>query len=185
MGIGDWGLGIGVIRKGLNDIDRLTPEAMKEQYGFSPKQIIDFKGLRGDSSDNLPGIPGIGDKTAVKLIGEYGDFNSIVEAAKDGRIKGKIGQSIVENEEIGRTCYRLATILIDANLPFSPDSLEYDGYSFSDINAFCQKYELRQLPSRLPTIFKKKDDNVLPRIQSVDILPKISSSSIGLASMAN
>ncbi|MBR1847572.1 MAG: DNA polymerase I [Bacilli bacterium] len=171
-----------LIRKGLSDIDRLTPTTMQETFGFGPLQIIDYKGLRGDSSDNLPGIPGIGEKTAVKLLSEYGSFDEIVAAAKDGRIKGKMGENIVANEELGRTCYRLATILTDAPLPFGLDALQYEGYSFSAVNAFCQKYELRQLLSRLPSNLKKDDaDSPFPEVEIVTELPEIQASRISLA----
>ena len=171
-----------LIRKGLSDIDSLTPSSMKEEFGFDPLQIIDYKGLRGDSSDNLPGIPGIGEKTAVKLISEYGSFDAIVDAAKNGQIKGKMGQNIVAGEELGRTCYRLATILIDADLPFDISSLEYGGYSFSEVNSFCRKYELKQFLSRLPNSLKKGDESTaLPDIQIVERLPQLSASRIGVA----
>ena len=63
---------VNIIRKGLSDVVEMTPALVKETYGFEPLQIIDYKGLRGDASDNLPGIKGIGEKTAVKLIQEYG-----------------------------------------------------------------------------------------------------------------
>ena len=87
-----------LLKKGLSDLEEVTPSFMIEHYGFSPRQIIDYKGLRGDSSDNLPGIPGIGEKTATKLIQTYGSFDAIVDAAKAGTIKGKLGENIVKNE---------------------------------------------------------------------------------------
>lgn len=84
---------VSLLKVGLSNMELLDEVSMKEKFGFTPKQIIDFKGLRGDSSDNLPGIPGVGDKTAVKLIQEYGDFESIIKAAdtmtsKVGRTSG-------------------------------------------------------------------------------------------------
>ena len=177
----DENITVKLIRKGMSDIDSLTPTSMKEEFGFDPLQIIDYKGLRGDSSDNLPGIPGIGEKTAVKLIGEYGNFDEIINAAKDGRIKGKMRENIIQNEELGRTCYRLATILIDAELPFDISSLEYQGYRFSLVNAFCQKYELRQFMSRLPASLKYGEENdVIPEVQTVTSLPHIEASRIGI-----
>ena len=170
-----------LIRKGLSDIDSLTPSSMQEEFGFAPLQIIDYKGLRGDASDNLPGIPGIGEKTAVKLIGEYGSFDAIVAAAKEGKIKGKMGENIVNGEELGRTCYRLATILTDAKLPFDVPSLLYEGYRFDAVNAFCQKYELKQFLGRLPTRFKAGDSSAMPEIETVTSLPRLEGTVIGLA----
>ncbi len=177
----DQNITIKLIRKGLSDIDVMTPEHMKEEFGFEPLQIIDYKGLRGDASDNLPGIPGIGEKTAVKLIDEFGSFDAIVDAAKNGLIKGKVGQSIIDNEELGRTCYRLATILIDAPLPFEVSSLTYGGYRFSAINEFCQKYELRQFTSRLPGALKAGEEDQVPEVSSVVALPSIHPERLGVA----
>ena len=122
-----------ILKKGLSDVAIMTPELVKEEWGFEPIKIIDYKGLRGDSSDNLPGIPGVGDKTAVKLIQEYGDFDNIIANADN--IKGKVGQSIKENAEIGRISRDLAVILTDLELPFKVDDLLYEGYEFSKIKS--------------------------------------------------
>ena len=94
-----------IIRKGLSDVVPMTPELVKETYGFEPLQIIDYKGLRGDTSDNLPGIKGIGEKTAVKLIQEYGSFDEIINHADE--IKGKVGEAIKaekRNDDIDYIC---------------------------------------------------------------------------------
>ena len=145
-------ISISLLKTGLSNMDLVTQGNMKEKFGFEPLQIIDFKGLRGDSSDNLPGIPGVGDKTAVKLINEYGSFEKILEVAPTQ--KGKVWQSIVENASLGRQCYHLATIVTDASLPFTLEDLEYHGYRFEEVNAFANKYELKQFLSRLPLSLK-------------------------------
>ena len=147
---------VNIIRKGLSDVVNMTPALVLETYGFEPKQIIDYKGLRGDSSDNLPGIPGIGVKTAVKLIQEYGDFDNIVEHAPE--IKGKVGEMIVQNQEIGRISRDLAIIKTDIDLPFSLDDTIYQGYSFKNINTFCQKYGLKQFLNKVSSKWKLSDD---------------------------
>ena len=162
---------VNLIRKGMSDIQKVTPSSMVELFGFTPMQIIDYKGLRGDASDNLPGIPGVGEKTAVKLINEFGDFESIVKAAKEGNIKGKIGENIVAGEELGRQCLRLATILIDAELPFTLDDLSYQGYDFDALNAFCRRYELRQFMARLPGSLKKGESgHEVPEVTTLSSL---------------
>ncbi|MCR5348528.1 MAG: DNA polymerase I [Bacilli bacterium] len=169
-----------LIRKGMSDIDRLTPTSMAEEFGFTPAQMIDYKGLRGDASDNLPGIPGIGEKTAVKLLTEFGTFDAIVQAAKDGKIKGKMAENIIAGEELGRTCYRLATILIDAKLPFTLEQTAYEGYAFNKVNDFCQKYELKQFLSRLPASLKQGAQEPVPLVEQVASLPPIEANRIGL-----
>ena len=177
------GITVNLLRKGLSDIDRITPSRMQEEFGFAPKQIIDYKGLRGDSSDNLPGIPGVGEKTASKLIAEYGSFDAIIDAAKQGLIKGKVGENIVENEEMGRVCYRLATMKLDAPLPFSPKDCVYAGYDLEKISAFASKYEFRQLLSRLPSSYKRvsASKEKCPETVEVSALPNLKPGMIGVA----
>ena len=145
-------ISVQIIRKGLSDVVKMTPDVVKETYGFSPIQIIDYKGLRGDSSDNLPGIPGIGEKTAVKLIEEYGNFDNII--AHSSEIKGKVGEAITQNAEIGRISRDLAIIKTDVKLPFTIEDTIYHGYSFKVINEFCQKYGLKQFLSKVSPKWK-------------------------------
>jgi DNA polymerase-1 len=149
----DKNISVSLLRKGLSDMDLVTEANMVEKFGFSPLQIIDYKGLRGDASDNLPGIPGVGEITAVKLIQEYGSFENIIAAAPT--MKGKIGQKILEGAEQGRMCYELATIKTDAALPFKLSDLVYQGYDAEAVMEFARKYELKQFPTRLPAKQKK------------------------------
>jgi DNA polymerase-1 len=79
-------------RKGVSDLARMTPEAVEEKYGLTPAQYADFAALRGDPSDNLPGIPGVGEKTATKWIVEYGSLGGLVEHVEE--IRGKTGDAL-------------------------------------------------------------------------------------------
>ena len=144
---------VNLIKTGMSNVEVMNEETMPQKFGFTPLQIIDYKGLRGDSSDNLPGIPGVGDVTAVKLIQEYGSFEAIVEAAKS--MTSKVGQSIVQNQDLGRHCYEMAKIETNVELPFTLDDIVYEGYVFSKINAFCSSLDMKQLLNRLPQGFKK------------------------------
>lgn len=146
------GISVNLLRSGLSKIERVTSNNMEEIFGFSPKQIIDYKALTGDSSDNLPGIPSVGDKTAVKLIQKYGSFDEIVKAAEIE--KGKVFENIRTYKEQGEFCYHLASILLDVKLPFAISDLIYRGYGFEALNEFSNKYDLRQLPNRLPQNLK-------------------------------
>ena len=148
-------ISVNIIRKGMSDVVPMTPSLVKETYGFEPLQIIDYKGLRGDSSDNLPGIPGIGEVTAVKLLSEYGSFDNIVANADN--IKGKVGQMIKEHQDIGRISRDLAIIQTNIELPFDIKDTEYEGYDFQTINEFCQKYGLKQFINKVQPKWKKKD----------------------------
>ena len=144
-----------IIRKGLSDVVAMTPEVVMETYGFKPLQIIDYKGLRGDSSDNLPGIKGIGEKTAVKLIQEYGSFDEIIAHADE--IKGKVGEAIKADQEMGKISRDLAIIKTDVPLSFEVKDTKYEGYDFTTISEFCQKYGLKQFMSKLVQKWKKMD----------------------------
>ncbi len=145
---------IHILKKGLSDVEIINNNNMIEKYGFTPLQILDYKGLRGDSSDNLPGIPGIGDKTAIKLIQEYGSLESIIEAAPN--MKSKLGEKIIENAELGKMCKHLAKIIIDVPLDFDISSTRYLGYDFKKISTFCSRYELKQLLSKISAQGKQK-----------------------------
>jgi len=151
---------VSLLKTGLSNMEIMDEKTMPAKFGFSPSQIIDYKGLRGDSSDNLPGIPGIGDVTAVKLIQQYGSFQAIVEAAKT--MTSKVGESIRNNLAMGEECYKLATIKADVPLPFKLEDLLYHGYDYASVNDFAQKYELKQFLTRLPIRLKKGDESVKP-----------------------
>lgn len=177
----DKNVSIHILKTGMSNIVIMNEKTMPELYGFQPLQIIDYKGLRGDASDNLQGIPGVGDKTAVKLIQEYGSFEAIVEAAKT--MKSKVGESIVENAELGRHCYEMAKILTDVDLPFTSKDLVYEGYDFNKINAFCNKYELKQFINRIPTNLKKDSEDAdieFEEVSKLEIKDKPSEIAIAL-----
>ena len=104
-------------RKGISETIRFTPARVYEEYGFTPEQVTDWKGLAGDSSDNIPGVPGVGDKTAVKLLQEYGDLETVL--ANAGNVKGKLGEKLGTFADQARFSKELATIRRDAPVEFS------------------------------------------------------------------
>ena len=104
-------------RKGISETVRFTPEKVYEEYGFTPQQVTDWKGLAGDSSDNIPGVPGVGDKTAVRLLQEYGTLEEVLAHA--GEVKGKLGEKLAAWADQARFCKELATIHRDAPVSFS------------------------------------------------------------------
>ena len=148
----DENITINLIKKGLKDIKEMTPTSFKEEWGFDPIHIIDYKALRGDDSDNLKGIPGIGDKTAKDLIIKYNDFENIV---KNADLNKKLGQNIVTYQDNGRLCLSLATIRLDDDLPLTKEDLLYKGYDYNQVNSFINKYNLKSLLSKLPTNFRR------------------------------
>lgn len=160
---------IKLIKKGMSDIVDFTPQLMYEEYGFGPDYMVDYKALVGDTSDNIKGIPGVGDKTAKRLIIEYGHLEDILANAPS--IKGKLGQSLVEFQEVGRHAKQLATIMSDVQLPFKVKDTAYRGYDFSEASKFAQKYELRTFLSRLKpqqSSGKKSEEIIIKTVKSSD-----------------
>lgn len=136
-----------MLKKGLSEIEIMNEESLKEKMGLTPEQIKDYKGLMGDASDNLKGIPGVGEKTALKLILEYGSLEKIIEGMTDQN--SKLAQKIIENQEQGRVCKMLATIETDIELPFELKDLVYQGYDFNVLSQFLTKYEFYSLLKKL------------------------------------
>ena len=104
-------------RKGISETILFTPAKVHEEYGFPPELVTDWKGLAGDSSDNIPGIPGIGDKTAVKLLQKYGSLENIL--ASTDKEKGKLREKLETWPDQARMCKELATIRRDAPVDFA------------------------------------------------------------------
>lgn len=174
-------ISVNIIKKGLSDVVKMTPQVVYDTYGFEPKQIIDYKGLRGDSSDNLPGIPGVGEKTAVKLIQDYGSFDNIIEHVDE--IKGKLGENIKNNVQIGTISRDLAIIQTNIDLPFDLNATIYKGYEFNKISDFCQKYELKQFMNKITPKWKISDlTEIVIEVKNVDTFKAVEfSNEIGIA----
>ena len=108
-------------RMGQTTTKDMTPETFREQYGFDPIHMIDLKALMGDSSDNISGVPGIGEKTAMDLIRRYGSIDAIYEKLPDIEAKPAAVKKLAAGEEAARHSYWLATIVTDAPLAFDPE----------------------------------------------------------------
>ncbi|RKN85690.1 DNA polymerase I [Paenibacillus ginsengarvi] len=138
---------IALTRKGVSEVDRFTPEAIQEKYGLVPAQIIDLKGLMGDASDNIPGIPGVGEKTALKFLHEYGTVEEVLARADE--ISGKIKEKIVEHADDARMSKELATIYRDVPMELQLDELKYDGYDGGTLGAIFRKLEFKSLLEKM------------------------------------
>ena len=109
-------------RRGVSDLTRFTPDEVSQKYGLSPAQYPDFAALRGDPSDNLPGIPGVGEKTAAKWVREYGSLDELV--AKVDTVKGKVGDALREHLASVVRNRQLTELVRDVPLPVAVDELE-------------------------------------------------------------
>lgn len=113
------GVEIGIMRKGMTDVDVYTPKELFDEYGLSPAQMIDMKSLMGDASDNIPGVPGIGAKTATRLIREHGCLEKVLENASS--FTGKLRERLETHADLAILCKQLATIALDVPLVHSVD----------------------------------------------------------------
>lgn len=126
-----------VSRKGLKEIEVFTPEYLKEKMGITPEQMIDYKGLVGDTADNIPGIPGVGAKTAEKLLEEYHDIDNIYAHIDD--LKGKLKERFIEHKDLAYFSKKLATIMTDFENDIEMEKTEYKGFDRDKLIAFYQK----------------------------------------------
>ncbi|MEU1375629.1 DNA polymerase I [Streptomyces triculaminicus] len=127
--------------KGVSELTRFTPEKVVEKYGLSPRQYPDFAALRGDPSDNLPGIPGVGEKTAAKWINQFGSFAELVERVEE--VKGKAGQNLRDHLEAVKLNRRLTEMVRDVQLSTHPDDLERQAYDRLALVSFLERLEIR------------------------------------------
>ncbi|MFC3802558.1 DNA polymerase I [Cohnella sp. GCM10012308] len=134
-------------RKGVSETERYTPAAIGDKYGLAPLQIIDLKGLMGDASDNIPGIPGVGEKTALKLLAEYGSVEEVLAHA--GEIKGKLGENVRGNMDSAKMSKELATIMREIPLERNWEQLAWEGAEEPALLAALRKLEFKSLIERL------------------------------------
>ncbi|MDR1698057.1 MAG: DNA polymerase I [Erysipelotrichaceae bacterium] len=150
----DKNITITILKKGLSDMVKVTENNCEELYGLKPKAIIDFKALSGDPSDNIKGIKGIGEKTAIKLISEHETLEKIYQYALLNQTS-KTNKLIVDNIEAARHAYHLATLIDNITLPFTMKDLEYQGYEERTITNFAKRYEMNTFLHKLPSSFRE------------------------------
>ncbi|MEW9670729.1 DNA polymerase I [Ammoniphilus sp. 3BR4] len=139
---------VALTRKGISEVEWFTPESIKEKYGLAPIQIIDLKGLMGDASDNIPGIPGVGEKTALKLLHEFGTVENVLDNAESVSGK-KLKEKILEHQEDARKSKELATILRSAPLEIDLHTTEYTDFDSKKVLEVFKKFEFKSLIERL------------------------------------
>ncbi len=135
-------------KKGVSELARMTPESVLEKYGLTPEQYPDFAALRGDPSDNLPSIPGVGEKTATKWIADYGSLSKLI--AKVDEVPGKVGQSL--RAHIPQVLLNRELTQLDHDVPITqtPDQLIRQPINQRKIRELFDLLEFRTLKERLP-----------------------------------
>ena len=135
-------------KKGVSEMARMTPDAVVEKYGLTPSQYPDFAALRGDPSDNLPSIPGVGEKTAAKWIIEYGSFSNLVK--KIDEIGGKVGDSLRANIDSAIRNRELTQLISEAPINFNLTDMNWSGFNYDALREIFAKLEFRSLIAKLP-----------------------------------
>jgi len=136
-------------KKGVSEMARMTPEAVFEKYGLTPEQYPDFAALRGDPSDNLPSIPGVGEKTAAKWIVEYGSLSNLIK--KIDEVGGKVGDSLRANLNSVIRNHELTHLLSDVAIDFEVSDLAWEEFDTDALRAIFSKLEFRSLLAKLPS----------------------------------
>lgn len=157
------------LRKGIEDTILYDEKKVVERYGFGPKSIVDYKGLKGDPSDNIIGIKGIGEKTATLLIRRYGSIEDIYTELKKEKkhprwLTERIEKLLIENEEEALFSKELATVRRDAPLKPTMDSLIFPGIPVEEVSRIFRKLNFPSLINRLPALVGQTE-------QSVAVLP--------------
>ena len=154
-------------KKGITEIVVFDEAAFREAYGFEPIRLIDLKGLMGDSSDNIPGVPGVGEKTAKKLLADYGSLEGVYAHLED--ISGKkLKERLAENKNQAELSKKLATIDCHAPVPFEPELYEItpDRERFF---RFCDRYGLNGARKGFEKLYSEQQENVSINTESVSL----------------
>ncbi|HEX3509042.1 MAG TPA: DNA polymerase I [Candidatus Dormibacteraeota bacterium] len=138
-----------VPRRGITDTFVYGPDQVRQRYGFEPAQLIDFKALRGDTSDNIPGVPGVGDKTAAKLVQDFGSVEALLERV-DELPEGRLKTSIKANAEQITLGKRMVTIVRDVPVELDLETARWTRYDYDKARDVFDRLEFRQLLSRFP-----------------------------------
>ncbi len=135
-------------RKGITDLERYTPEKVVERYSLTPEQIVDLKGLMGDASDNIPGVPGVGEKTAIKLLTQYPSVEEVLLHA--GEVNGaKLREKLETYKDQALLSKRLATILREGEMALTFDELAFTGYDVDRLREAFRGLEFKSLAERI------------------------------------
>jgi DNA polymerase-1 len=139
------------LKKGLSDIELYSPESFTAKYGIEPEQFLDLKALKGDSSDNIPGVPGIGEKTAIQLLQDYKTMDGVYENL--WQVKDSVRKKLEAGKESAYMSKKLAALWLDAPVPLDLERMDGQmGANPAKIAALLEKLEFRSLARQLPDI---------------------------------
>ncbi|MDD9265817.1 DNA polymerase I [Paenibacillus sp. GCM10023248] len=138
---------VAITRKGITEVELYDPAGIQEKYGLTPAQIIDLKGLMGDTSDNIPGIPGVGEKTALKMLHEFGTVEEVL--ANTASLKGKMKEKVEEHAKDALMSKELATIFREVPMETEWETFRYDGFDGQALASMFRKLEFKSLLEKM------------------------------------
>ena len=139
---------VAITKKGVSEIEEYTPEHIEEKFGLNPRQIIDMKGLVGDTSDNYPGVTKVGEKTAIKLLKKYGSIEGIYDQIDEMR-QSKMKEHLIEDKEQAFMSKDLARIRQDAPIEVGIKDTEWSGIDYEKLESFYQQMDFNRFLSEL------------------------------------
>lgn len=155
----DDNISVYLTKKGISDMAEYTVDSIKEEYGLSPKQLIDVKGLQGDKSDNIPGVDGIGPKKAIGFIKEYGSLEGLYEHIDE--ISGKkTKESLIDNEHIAYLSKKIGTIVTNAPVDLDLSDLALGEANIEELKEKFSKYNFNRFLEKLENNSKTKDEKI-------------------------
>jgi len=149
-------------KRGVTDLARMTPEAVLEKYGLTPAQYPDFAALRGDPSDNLPSIPGVGEKTAAKWIAEYGSLEKLLSNIE--KVGGKVGDSLRANVASVQLNAELTHLRSDMSIETPISELLWDGIKSAELFALLDNLEIKALKDRVKNLGSNVSDEPVTKV---------------------
>ena len=149
-----------ITKKGVGEVEEYDYNFVVEKYEMTPTQFIDLKGLMGDKSDNIPGVPGIGEKTGIKLIKEFSSIEGIFDNIEN--IKGSTKKKLEENKELAIMSKRLATIIRDVPIEFKLEELEYGNYNVEEV---LEAFKHFGFTSLIPRIANLDNNDVIDEVE--------------------
>lgn len=155
-----------ITKKGIGEVEEYNYDSVIDRYEMTPDQFIDLKGLMGDKSDNIPGVPGIGEKTGIKLIKEFSNIENIIENVD--KLKGNVKKKIEENKETAIMSKRLATIIRDVPIEFDMDSMVFGDYIQDELIGKIRYFGFNSLLTRISSLNGLEAEEEIIEIKKLD-----------------
>ncbi|NLC96112.1 MAG: DNA polymerase I [Erysipelotrichaceae bacterium] len=160
---------IWLMKKGISEVEEYDEKKLMLEYGITPKQIIDLKALMGDTADNIPGIPGIGEKTALKLLGEFNTLENVL--SNTDKLKGKLKEKVENNKGLAIMSKELATIRCDVDIEKDDDDYKFKP-NYKRLVEFLELVEMNSIKKRYEDLIEINFNNIEAKYEVVTYIPE-------------